>query len=226
MEDASTSSSSSPTDIDTKDLSSRISKFVDDFAVGKMKGCDSPLSCSAPTGRPTYLQALLGDNPPRLGPFNQAQQDDGELDKVFETDLVSSRLSGLNFSSSYGCEAENLDLALTSTSLTSKRRNRSVSLSALEPSLPFSSPLRTREHTSEAGSPTLEQVLLMRQRPDLATTRDLGYGSVRDSGLAEDIYSCLLYPSLEEVDYSLENNSPRPKLQDIVGQLADWFCSQ
>jgi len=91
-----------------------------------------------------------------------------------------------------------------------------VSLSALEPSLPFSSPLRTREHTSEAGSPTLEQVLLMRQRPDL-TTRDLGYGSVRDSGVAEDIYSCLLSPSLEELDYSLEMNSPRPKLQDIVG---------
>ena len=93
-----------------------------------------------------------------------------------------------------------------------------MSLSALGSSLPLSSPLRTRQHTSEAGSPTLEQVLLMRPRPDLTrSTTDLGYGSLREP---EDLYSCLLTPSLEEemelVD-SGENCSPRPTLQDIVG---------
>ena len=77
--------------------------------------------------------------------------------------------------------------------------------------------MRSREHTSEAGSPTLEQVLLMRPRPDLTrSTTDLGYGSLREP---DDLYSCLLTPSLEEelVD-SGDNCSPRPTLQDIVGR--------
>ena len=93
-----------------------------------------------------------------------------------------------------------------------------MSLSALGSSLPFSSPLRTREHTSEAGSPTLEQVLLMRPRPDLTrSTTDLGYGSLKEP---DDLYSCLLTPSLEEEeeDSGHDNCSPRPTLQDIVGE--------
>ena len=45
-------------------------------------------------------------------------------------------------------------------------------------SLPFT-PLRSREHTSEAGSPTLEQVLLMsRSKSPLARSTDPGYGSL------------------------------------------------
>ena len=98
-----------------------------------------------------------------------------------------------------------------------------MSLSALGSSLPFSSPLRSREHTSEAGSPTLEQVLLMRPRPDLTrSSTDLGYGSLREP---DDLYSCLLTPSLEEEeeeeeeeDSGHDNCSPRPTLQDIVGE--------
>ena len=94
-----------------------------------------------------------------------------------------------------------------------------MSLSALGSSLPLSSPLRWRDHTSEAGSPTLEQVLLMRPRPDLTrSTTDLGYGSLREP---DDLYSGLLTPSLEqEVDSVFEapDCSPRPTLQDIVGE--------
>ena len=104
------------------------------------------------------------------------------------------------------------------------RRNRSVSLSALGSSLPLGSPLRWREHTSEAGSPTLEQVLLMRPRPDLTrSSTDLGYGSLREP---EDLYSCMLTPSLEQEEeeeeedgvFDTQDCSPRPTLQDIVGE--------
>ena len=98
-----------------------------------------------------------------------------------------------------------------------------MSLSALGSSLPFSSPLRSREHTSEAGSPTLEQVLLMRPRPDLTrSTTDLGYGSLKEP---DDLYSCLLTPSLEEEEDSGHDNcSPRPTLQDIVGEDTHCDC--
>ena len=221
LDSAPSSNTSLPRQVIKSDLSSSISKFVDDIAVGKMSSCEPPLSCSAPAPKPTYLQALLGDNPPLLGPFNQVQASQVTdipdlLDRPVETDLVSSKRA-VKFSSGY--MEESLALSFNSTSFTQQRRNRSVSLSALSSSLPFSSPLRTREHTSEAGSPTLEQVLLMRQRPDLTTSRDLGYGSLREPGLADDLYSCLISPSMEEEDCGLETFSPRPTLQDIVGQF-------
>ena len=56
----------------------------------------------------------------------------------------------------------------------------------------------------------------MRPRPDLTrSTTDLGYGSLREP---DDLYSCLLTPSLEEeMADSADNCSPRPTLQDIVG---------
>ena len=63
------------------------------------------------------------------------------------------------------------------------RRNRSLSLSAADTwsGLSFT-PLRSREHTSEAGSPTIEQVLLMNKssqpRTSEASSADLGYGSL------------------------------------------------
>ena len=59
----------------------------------------------------------------------------------------------------------------------------------------------------------------MRPRPDLTrSSTDLGYGSLREP---EDLYSCMLTPSLEEEeeeDSGHDNCSPRPTLQDIVGE--------
>jgi len=228
------------------ELSSSISKFVEDIAVGKMSSAATPISCSAPASKPTYLQALLGDNPPLLGPFQQVpdrklSEDFPELtssSRPADTEL-STKFSGL-MSSPFGEDREDskdslgFSFSSITPSFSQQRRNRSVSLSALGSqgsSLPFSSPLRTREHTSEAGSPTLEQVLLMRQRPDFrpdfipdfrhdlrAELRpDLGYGSLREPGLTDDLYSCLLSPSLEEEDCAPHHFSVRPTLQDMFG---------
>ena len=77
-----------------------ISKFVDDIAVGNVTASAGAISCSAPNPRPTYLQALLGDNPPLLGPFNQAKErlcQSEDFPELVSTDLVSTKYTGLVF---------------------------------------------------------------------------------------------------------------------------------
>ena len=53
-----------------------ISKLVDDIAVGKVTASDGAISCSAPTPRPSYLQALLGDHPPSERSFSRVKDED------------------------------------------------------------------------------------------------------------------------------------------------------
>ena len=81
-------------------------------------------------------------------------------------------------------------------------RNRSLSMSAIGTSLPInlSSPLRSREHTSEAGSPTLEQVLLMSKTKSRAQSIDYGYGSMMQdfSGSGDGLYTSFLPSSYKE----------------------------
>ena len=75
-------------------------------------------------------------------------------------------------------------------------------MSAIGTSLPLnlSSPLRSREHTSEAGSPTLEQVLLMSKTKSRAQSIDYGYGSMMQdfSGSGDGLYTSFLPSSYKE----------------------------
>ena len=99
-----------------------------------------------------------------------------------------------------------------------------MSLSAADTwsSLSFT-PLRSREHTSEAGSPTLEQVLLMNKssqpRSSEASSADLGYGSLMtdySSPSEGGLYSSLLASTAEEDSLdSLATNTAKLSFADI-----------
>ena len=99
-----------------------------------------------------------------------------------------------------------------------------MSLSAADTwnSLSFT-PLRSREHTSEAGSPTLEQVLLMNKssqpRSSEASSADLGYGSLLtdySSPSEGGLYSSLLASTAEEDSLdSLATNTAKLSFADI-----------
>ena len=100
-----------------------ISKFVDDIAVGNVTASARPISCSAPSPRPTYLQALLGDNPPLLGPFNQAKerlcQPEDFPELISSTDLLSTKYAeGGLFSSQLESEEDSLGFSYSCSSLT------------------------------------------------------------------------------------------------------------
>ena len=144
------SSSSFPTIIKKTDPTSSslsISKFVDDIAVGNVTASDGPISCSAPTPRPTYLQALLGDNPPLLGPFNQAKErlnQTEDFPELISSHLVSTKFcpgddggAGL-FSSQLGSEEDSLGFSFSSSSLaTSYQRSVSICINILSSCFTF-----------------------------------------------------------------------------------------
>ena len=120
------SSSSFPTIINNKpdcaSSSLSISKFVDDIAVGNLTASAGAISCSAPNPRPTYLQALLGDNPPLLGPFNQAKErlcQAEDFPELISSELLSTKYgdaAGL-FSSQLGSEEDSLGFSFSCSSL-------------------------------------------------------------------------------------------------------------
>ena len=95
-----------------------ISKFVDDIAVGNVTAASAgAISCSAPSLRPSYLQALLGDHQPHslLGSFSSVKDEDFP-------ELISTKHSGGGgdlFSSQPGSEEENLAFSFSSSSLQS-----------------------------------------------------------------------------------------------------------
>ena len=109
----------------TASSSLSISKFVDDIAVGNLTASAGAISCSAPNPRPTYLQALLGDNPPLLGPFNQAKErlcQAEDFPELIRSDLVSPKYCGGDggglFSSHLGSEDDSLGFSFSSSTLT------------------------------------------------------------------------------------------------------------
>ena len=118
-----------------------------------------------------------------------------------------------------------MSASLTNPNFTAAKRNRSVSFSVAS-YLPFSSPLRGREHASEAGSPTLEQVLLMSSQSNGGG--DNGYSSLSapSSTSKSDLYSSNSFlPAIASPLNGLSpehTNSPtpprsRPTLSDMVG---------
>ena len=139
------SSSSFPTLINTTDHASSslsISKFVDDIAVGNLTASAGAISCSAPNPRPTYLQALLGDNPRLLGPFNQAKErlcQPEDFPELIRTDLVSPKYCGDDgggpFSSHLGSEDDGLGFSFSSSTFTTPYQ-RFVSSNILSSVLP------------------------------------------------------------------------------------------
>ena len=143
------SSSSFPTIIKKTDSASSslsISKFVDDIAVGNVTASAGAISCSAPNPRPTYLQALLGDNPPLLGPFNQAKErlcQSEDFPELVSTDLVSTKYCGGGggggglFSSHLGSEDDSLGYSFSCSSLTTPYQRF---VSTIIPSLRSASP--------------------------------------------------------------------------------------
>ena len=98
--------------------------------------------------------------------------------------------------------ARSFPLKLTNLFETFFRRNRSLSLSAAGTwsGLSFT-PLRSRGHTSEAGSPTLEQVLLMsRAESPLANSSPIETSA--------GLYSSLLANTAEEDPLHLDSLAP------------------
>ena len=108
------------------------------------------------------------------------------------------------------------------------RRSRSLSLSAVGSSsfsTSLQSPLRSREHTSEAGSPTLEQALLMQR------TKSPSRGEFRGGSLGQDfsssggsagdcLYSGILTNSFDGGDELLETNNnifSKPSFSEVMG---------
>ena len=108
------------------------------------------------------------------------------------------------------------------------RRSRSLSLSAVGSSsfsTSLQSPLRSREHTSEAGSPTLEQALLMQRTksPSRGEFRggSLGHDFSSSGGSAGDgLYSGILTNSFDGGDDLLETNNnffSKPSFSEVMG---------
>jgi len=163
--------------------------------------------------KPTYLQALLGDHPPKLGGFEHAS--------LISNNFHPSSVTNEEVSTSQFKIPSSI-LSPTSGSVAS-RRNRSLSMSAVGSCPPFSSPLRTRVYTSEAGSPTFEQALLMSDSKSLST--DYSYGSLLPdfSSSGDGLYSSFLSGSSVDLSQKLiddpycSNYSVRPSFSEIVG---------
>ena len=83
--------------------------------------------------------------------------------------------------------------------------------------------MRSREHTSEAGSPTLEQVLLMSKSKSPSQSTDYGYGSLLQDHSGDGLYSSIMSSSVDinknEYDVFNSNSSSggRPSFSEIVG---------
>jgi len=160
-----------------------------------------------PTQTVTYLQALLGDTafPP------------GQLEQVIPALSEASSSPRSVSTSTVSASGGSMSASLSNPTFNTAKRNRSVSFSVAS-SLPLSSPLRSREHASEAGSPTLEQALMMSHQ---SAGGDAGYGSLSmpSSTSQSDLYSSTSFlQSLQ--DSSPEHSNPsqtRPTLSEMVG---------
>jgi len=172
----------------------------------------------------------------------QGSDDLGEAGQIRNVDASNQYLQALLGMNS---ELDSPPGVLKSKAVGGSNRQRSVSFSTPEIREGFSktfntdittisgeSPVRMRSHASEAGSPTLEQALLMgRDSPE----SDAGYGSFqagtpefnstdlrpRDRDEADDSLS----PNSRSGDRSLSPGEPRPTLATLV-EAADMAVAQ
>merc|ERR1719369_2508730 len=151
-----------------------------------------------------------------------AQQTDPSNDQLIrlEADLSTPVVSTCTVFASGG----SMSASITNPDLAIAKRNRSVSFSMPTSSLSFHSPLRGRAHTSEAGSPTLEQVLLMSSTKSNGGENGRSSFSVLNSATSKsDIYSSQTFlPSSSPVSEFSPFSRPsvtqsRPTLSDMVG---------
>merc|ERR1719228_2665745 len=133
---------------------------------------------------------------------------------------ITSVVSTCTVSASGG----SMSASITNPDFAMAKRNRSVSFSVPSSSHSFHSPLRGRAHTSEAGSPTLEQVLLMSSSKSNAGDDGNNSFSIPSTGSKPDLYSSnsfLASTSSSGKDCSqAPHSSPlktRPTLSDMVG---------
>jgi len=174
--------------------------------------CGSP--CSLPVSQPqTYLEALMRGSA-SLSPiiYEEPRTNEESQDIVHQRPSETSEdLDGKDDCPSYEAASG------------SNLRKRSVSFS-LDPPNRHISPLRAREHSSEAGSPTFEQVLLMSQKSPI---HEAGKSSLVDGTLAgvvknrSDVYASSLLsssysPGKSDSSPEVRRPTTRPSLSDMV----------
>jgi len=161
----------------------------------------------------SYLEALLGSTVVTSVPLCQPNVDLSspgvDLSSAPTVSTCTVSASGGSMSGSIS----NPDIA---------QRNRSVSFS-VPSSHHFTSPLGGRAHASEAGSPTLEQVLLMSRKSKSNGVESFrnSFSVPQSSASKSDIYSSTTFLSsaspVHEFSPSSQIPQSRPTLSDMMG---------
>jgi len=185
------------------------------------KDAEAPESSSAQPQ--SYLQALIGGTTPVPAPTSPLAKSELDQEPIKQsspdvdqpTTPTASTCTVFASGGSMSASINNVDFAMA-------KRNRSVSFS-IPSSLSFSSPLGGRAHTSEAGSPTLEQVLLMSAKSN-GGGGEIGRNSfsvLNPATTKSDIYSSATFlpssPVQEISPTSRPSLQSRPTLSDMVG---------
>jgi len=163
----------------------------------------------------SYLEALLGGTAVTSIPEGQAPSVDLTVQSSPDVDLTSSIVSTCTVSASGGSMSGSI------TNPEFAKRNRSISFS-VPSSNQLSSPLGGRAHASEAGSPTLEQVLLMSRKSNSNGVSRFSNSSVPMSAASKaDMYSSTTFLSsaspVQEFSPTSRFPQSRPTLSDMVG---------
>jgi len=183
------------------------------------KDAEAPESISAQPQ--SYLQALIGGTTPLPAPTSPLAKSELDQEPIKQsspdvdqpTTHTASTCTVFASGGSMSASINNVDFAMA-------KRNRSVSFS-VPSSLSFSSPLGGRAHTSEAGSPTLEQVLLMSSKSNGGEIGRNSFSVLNPASTKSDIYSSATFlpssPVQEISPTSRPSLQSRPTLSDMVG---------
>jgi len=171
----------------------------------------------------SYLQALLGGSgaapPAPVSPSIHSNLNDHSTHCSPGEDLTTAKaVSTCTVSASGG----SMSASINNPDFAMVKRNRSVSFS-VPSSIPYTSPLGGRAHTSEAGSPTLEQVLLMSSKSNGGENGRDSFSGLNSAASTTDIYSSPTFlPASSQVPEFSPSSRPsltqsRPTLSDMVG---------
>jgi len=175
-----------------------------------------------PVQHQSYREALLGGAAALTAASTQMSYPSKQPDPhSIEPDMsTTSAVSTCTVSASGG----SMSASITNPDFAMAKRNRSVSFSVPSSSLSFHSPLRGRAHTSEAGSPTLEQVLLMSSSKSNAGDDGYNSFSIPSSSSKPDLYSSNSFLASTSSPGKECSQAPhpsplktRPTLSDMVG---------
>merc|ERR1719430_543092 len=168
-----------------------------------------------PEARPaqpqTYLQALLGGTGAApQAPASPPTQSNLDEDLIHTSPSVDHTTSKAVSTCTVSASGGSMSASINNPDFALVKRNRSVSFS-VPTSLPYTSPLGGRAHTSEAGSPTLEQVLLMSSKSSGGDNAQNSFSVPNSAVSKSDIYSS---PTFLPASASVPEFSPtsRPSL--------------